>query len=205
MLKKPISTRATFSARITLLLLVGGLVLAGCASTPWYLRASDHFSQTYRTRVLGPDLDEFFGPTFNLYGLYDLESIWVGLHKEVNMPYLKLRVQTTLSNGGGHPFQHATADTKSLDFLNVDLSTYDAMKQDFTPVTMTVQKFSVRIPISVASSAACDTEYFVIQLSGEKKENFDLKLPRAMLQGFLGKVKKSGEEGIDGDCFDQFL
>ena len=204
MLKKPTSARATFSARITLLLLVGGLVLAGCASAPWYLRASDHFGQTYRTRVLGPDSDVFYGPTFNLYGLFDLESIWVSLQKEVNMPYVQLRVQTTLSNGGGHPFQHATADTKSLDFFNVDLSTHVAMKRDLTSVKMTVQRFTVRIPIAIASSAACDSEFFVIQLSGEKKDNFDLTLPGAMLQGFLGKVKKSGEEGIEGECFDQF-
>ena len=60
---------------------------------------------------------------------------------------------------------------------------------------MTVQRFTVRIPIDLANSAACDNEDFVIQLSGAKKENFDLKLPRAMLQGFLGKVKQSGEEG----------
>lgn len=197
--------RATFRTRLVLLLLVGGLVLAGCATTPWYLRASDHFGQTYRTRLLADETDVFFGPTFNLYGTFDLESVWVGLQKEANLPYLQLRVQTTLSNGGGHPFQHARADTKSLDFLNVALNTYDAMKQDLTSVKMTVQRFTLRIPIGLASSAACESKDFVIQLSGDNKENFDLKLPQAMLQGFLGKVKKSGEEGIEGECFDQFL
>ena len=203
--KKPTYARVTFKARITLVLLVGGLVLAGCASAPWYTRALDHFGQTYRTRVAATDTDIFFGPTFNLYGQFEHESIWVGLQKESELPHLQLKVQTTLSNGGGHPFQYAENGTKTLDFLNVALSTHDAIQNDLTPIKMTVQRFTVRIPIDLANSAACDNEDFVIQLSGAKKENFDLKLPRAMLQGFLGKVKQSGEEGIEGDCFDQFL
>ena len=204
-MKKPTYAHANSRNRLVLLLLVSGLVLASCATTPWYLRATDHFDQTFWTRSLANESDVFFGPTFNLYGTFDLESIWVGLQKEANLPYVQLRVQTTLSNGGGHPFQNAQTGTKSLDFLNVALNTYDAMKQDLTSVKMTVQRFTLRIPIDLASSAACDTKDFVIQLSGANKENFDLKLPQAMLQGFLGKVKKSGEEGIEGECFDQFL
>lgn len=196
---------AVFSTRSVLLLLVGSLVLASCATTPWYLRASDHFGKTFRTRTLGNNSDVFFGPNFNLYGTFDLESVWVGLQKEAELPHLQLRVQTTLSEGGGNPFQQAHAGTNPLDFLSVSLKTHDAMKQDLTSVEMTVQRFVVRIPVSLASTAACDTEDFEIELSGDKKENFDLVLPRAMLQGFLGKVKKSGEEGIEGECFDQFL
>ena len=164
----------------------------------------DHYGQTYRTRALPSETDVFIGPRFNLYRHFDLESVWVVLEKEADAPYMLLTVDTTLSNGGGHPFQEAQANGKALDFTHLALSTHDAINLDLTSLKMTVEKFTLRIPVSLASSAACDSKDFVIQLAGQDKEPLDLKLPRAMLQGFLGKVKKSGEEGIEGKCFDQF-
>lgn len=194
-----------FSSRVACLLVVASLCVAGCATTPWYVRASDHFGQTYSTRAHAANMDLFVGPTFNLYGPNDVESVWVGLQKEADTSFIQLRVETALIDGDGRPFQQAQAAGKPLNLANLVLLTYDALNEDFILVELTVEQLVIRLPVSVASSAACDSKDFVIQLSGKDREVFDLKLPKAMFQGFLGKVKKSGEEGIEGQCFDQFL
>ena len=186
------------------LLLVGSLFFAGCATAPWYLSATDHYGQTFRTRDFPSEVDVFVGPVFDLFGNYDLESVLVGLQKEADAGYIVLKVQSTLSNGNGNPFQHAQANGEALHLTHLSLKKRVALKEDFTSIDMTIERLSIRIPLSLASSAACDSKDFVIRLAGKGKEPFDLDLPRAMLQGFLGKVKKSGENEIEGECFDQF-
>ena len=204
-LKKPIFTHVVFSSRVVCLLLAASLIVAGCATSPWYVRASNHFGQTFQTREHAADVDVFVGPNFNLYGPYDLESVWVGLQKVADASIVQLRVETKLENGHGLPFQQAQSAGKSLNLAHLNLLAFNAMTDDLTSVEVTMERFIISVPVSLASSAACDDKDFVIQLSGKGREVFDLNLPRAMLQGFLGKVKKSGEEGIEGQCFDQFL
>lgn len=204
-LKKPTSTHVVYSFRFVCLLLAASLIVAGCASAPWYVRASDHFGLTYQTREHANDVDVFVGPNFNLYGPYDLESVWVGLQKVADASVVQLKVETKLKNSDGLPFQQAQSTGKSLNLLHLVLMKFDAMTEDLTSVEVTVERFVISVPVSLASAAACDDKDLVIKLSGKGREVFDLSLPRAMLQGFLGKVKKSGEEGIEGQCFDQFL
>lgn len=204
-LKKPTLTHVTSNTRTFVLLLIGSLLLTSCVTMPWNIRASVHFDQTYRTRMFPNSTDVFIRPSLNLYASLDLESVWVEIRKEVNSSELQFNVKTVLSNGNGLPFQFAQISEQTLDFSHTDLSTYDAMEYDFTSVEMTVQRFTIRIPVNITSVAACDSKDLTIQLSGANKDSYDLTIPKEMLQGFLGKVKKSGEDGIEGPCFDQFL
>lgn len=186
------------------LLLVGVLFFTGCASTPWYKKASDHYGQTYRTREFPSETDVFIGPAFDLIRNSVLESVWVGLQKEAEAPSIVLKVQSSLFNGKGKPFQQASANNKALDFTHLSVGMSVTLHLDVSSTTTTVERFLIRIPLNIANHAACDSEDFVIQLAGKDKEPYDIVLPSAMLKGFLGKVKKSGEEGIEGACFDEY-